>query len=234
MIIKCKSCQGDNQIGSIFCRGCGKKLDMEDFDKDIKKHMKKRKALRVVSGCFRLILTLFFLAAIYGAYLIFEPVKYFRPTTALSKDQEVPTMLSYDKIDKGTAGTYKFTGEQLSYLATRCFSKKNNIITVSFPENRYFGFTLTKKLITYSSVTLNVRITAVCELIIAKNNKGKNILTANLKYIKLGGLKLPAWYNQLFIEDFKPYASNRKLGDLLRKIGAAELADNQVSIVLTD
>lgn len=236
MIIKCKNCRGDNQIGAIFCKVCGEKLDMESVDKNIRKHIKTKKTLRLFSSCFRLVLILFFLAAIYGAYLVFEPVKYFRHTTAttLSNDQELSTMLSYDKIDKGTVGTYKFTGEQLTYLAIRCFSKKNNTPTISFPENKYFGFTLTKKLITYSSITLNISVTAVCELVINKDDKGKNILTTNLEYIKLGDLKLPTWYNQLFIEDFKPYISNKKLENFLRKISKVEIADNQISIVLTD
>ncbi len=30
-MIKCPKCEGENQIGAIFCRGCGEKLDLDDI-----------------------------------------------------------------------------------------------------------------------------------------------------------------------------------------------------------
>lgn len=233
MIIKCNNCKGDNPLGSIFCRICGAKLDMEYLDKRMKKNLKHKKIFHFFSSFFRIILVVFFIMAIYGAYLIFEPVKYFKkPVPTLSKDQEFSTMALYDRIDTGVPGIYRFTSEQLSYLATRFLSKKGNIVTVSFPESRYFGFTIKKNLINYSYVNLNVEVTAVYELIIEKEKKEKNILTANLKYLKLGELKLPEWYNQLFLEEFKPYTSSRKLESFLRKIDEIKIGNGQLEIVL--
>ncbi len=29
MLIKCVKCGFENQLGSIFCRGCGEKIDMD-------------------------------------------------------------------------------------------------------------------------------------------------------------------------------------------------------------
>ncbi len=233
MMIKCKNCEGESPVGSIFCRNCGSKLDMGDLDRNMKKRLKNKKNFHFLSRFFRIILVLFFLAAAYGAYLIFEPVKYFRPITAMTKDQESSAMALYDKIDRGGApGTsYKFTSDQLSYLAARIFTKKDSSITVSFPENKYFGFTITKNLISYSSVNLNVRVTAVCELTIESDKRGKSALTANLKYLKLGELKLPEWYNQLFVGDFTPYKSSRKVESFLSKIDEIKIENGQLEIV---
>jgi len=67
---------------------------------------------------------------------------------------------------------------------------------------------------------------------IEKNTKRENILTVNLKYLKLGELKLPEWYNQLFIGDFKPYTSSQKLEALLRKIDEIKIENGQLEIIL--
>ena len=119
MVIKCKKCEGESPVGSIFCRICGAKLDMEDFDRDIQKHLKKRRDIHFFTGLFRLLLVIFFLAAIYGAYLILEPVKYCKPIPALPKDQESSIMALYDRITMRVPGTYKFTEAQTLLKASR-------------------------------------------------------------------------------------------------------------------
>ena len=30
-MIKCPKCEADNQIGAIFCRGCGEKLELDEI-----------------------------------------------------------------------------------------------------------------------------------------------------------------------------------------------------------
>ena len=34
-MIKCPKCDADNQIGAIFCRGCGEKLNLDDIQPDV-------------------------------------------------------------------------------------------------------------------------------------------------------------------------------------------------------
>ena len=42
MLIKCKNCGFENQMGAIFCRGCGEKIDLE-LDIETSKIEQKRK-----------------------------------------------------------------------------------------------------------------------------------------------------------------------------------------------
>ena len=36
MEIKCTKCGHPNQLGAIFCRGCGEKLELENLQPDVK------------------------------------------------------------------------------------------------------------------------------------------------------------------------------------------------------
>ena len=55
MLLKCKQCGYENQIGSIFCRGCGAKVDSSALDPDSpdasahQKEAKKQKAIETMT-----------------------------------------------------------------------------------------------------------------------------------------------------------------------------------------
>lgn len=67
MMLKCQKCGFENQLGSIFCRGCGEKLDTscldhpDSIDKDSKKN--KGKAGKIIS----VIVTIVLIVVLLGA-----------------------------------------------------------------------------------------------------------------------------------------------------------------------
>ena len=55
MMIKCQKCGFENQMGSIFCRECGEKLNMDAIDpnklqKDVEKEKRKKKKKKRIKG----------------------------------------------------------------------------------------------------------------------------------------------------------------------------------------
>ena len=48
MMIKCQKCGFENQMGSIFCRECGEKLDMDAIDPNkLQKDVNKEKSIKL-------------------------------------------------------------------------------------------------------------------------------------------------------------------------------------------
>ena len=74
MMIKCQKCGFENQMGSIFCRECGEKLDMDAIDpnklqKDVNKEknikLAKKRIKEAISSGIALIIVLAFLAVVF-------------------------------------------------------------------------------------------------------------------------------------------------------------------------
>lgn len=68
MLLKCKQCGYENQIGSIFCRGCGAKVDSSALDPDspdadiIKRAERKKRLVSTIAGLLKKTFTCLILA----------------------------------------------------------------------------------------------------------------------------------------------------------------------------
>lgn len=68
-MIKCPKCQADNQIGAIFCRSCGDKLDIDKLrPDDIKKATRNR--AKLIGRIIRNVISLILLLAIVGGAVL--------------------------------------------------------------------------------------------------------------------------------------------------------------------
>lgn len=74
MMIKCQKCGFENQMGSIFCRECGEKLDMDAIDpnklqKDVDKEKNikraKKRIKEAISTGFGLLVVAAFLGVVF-------------------------------------------------------------------------------------------------------------------------------------------------------------------------
>ena len=231
MNIKCKNCSGENPIGNIFCRLCGAKLSFEDIDKDIKKSLKHKehnKSLRVIS---RLIVFLFILCVFYLAYLILDPFHTVMIPLNITKNQESQIISIMSKIESGAKGSYSLTSEQMNFLASKYLSSKNKSVSAEVSEGKYFRFSYSEILFDDYHVKIEISKTAQFEPVMIKNDKGEDILSFNLTEIKLGNLPLPMFLENIFADDFKPFANNSRLIRILKKIDRININGDSVELI---
>lgn len=232
MNIKCKNCLGENPLGSIFCRSCGAKLSFDELDADIKKNLNRKESSRIFSKIFRVILLIFIIAAFYLAYLIVDPFHSSgNLANAISKTQELQAVSTMSTIDKGRKGSYILTSEQLNFLAQRYLGKKDKNVSAGILAGKYIAFCFYETIFDYY-IKLEISKTAVLEPQIIKNDKGIDVFSMKLKYIKFGNLSLPESLNTFFVDDFRPFASNSKVVRISKKIDNLKISDNQIEIVL--
>ena len=118
MMFKCQKCGFENQMGSIFCRECGEKLDMnaidpnklqKDVDKEkLIKRTKKRIKSAISAGIFLLFLAAFLGVIFYNGGLR----EYEEPTVnAASVNQKYNSA-----VKGGNGGQTKFSYAEINTL----------------------------------------------------------------------------------------------------------------------
>ena len=124
MMIKCQKCGFENQMGSIFCRECGEKLDMDAIDpnklqKDVNKEKniklaKKRVKSAISAACSILIIGGFIFAIIYRGW---EDNKDYSVVEETESDVAAAAQKKFDAVMRGTtAGTVKYTYPEINYM----------------------------------------------------------------------------------------------------------------------
>ena len=116
MLLKCSECGFDNQLGAIFCRECGAKLDVEKMRPQV-----KEKKIKFSFG--DLARNLLAIAVLGG--LAFSIAMMFYPEHALSTGLETTeqeqTDIKFQSLINKIAGepeedTYTFTPDEVTYL----------------------------------------------------------------------------------------------------------------------
>ena len=232
MIVKCKNCSGENPLGSIFCRLCGAKLSFEQLDIDIKKNMKRRDSNKVFARIYRIIVFLFIIIAFYLVYLIIDPFHLAKGNiNTTSKDQELQAITTMSTIDTGRKGSYSLTSAQIDFLAQRYLGTKTRTVSAGILDGKYLTFCFYETVFDYY-VKVEISKTAVLEPEIIKNDKGVDVFSMKLKYIKFGQLSLPEALSNFFADDFSPFASNTKVSRISKKIDKLKISSDQVEITL--
>ena len=124
MMIKCQKCGFENQMGSIFCRECGEKLDMDAIDpnklqKDVNKEKniklaKKRVKSAISAACSILIIGGFIFAIIYRGW---EDNKDYSVVEETESDVAAAAQKKFDAVMRGTsAGTVKYSYQEINYM----------------------------------------------------------------------------------------------------------------------
>lgn len=107
MLIKCKNCGFENQMGAIFCRGCGEKIDLESMDPDtVAKSNEKKgaKILKAIRKTLSVIILLGLIGAIASVFVTFRLPHYEGAPASVRDDANA-------KFDRLSA-------EELNYILT--------------------------------------------------------------------------------------------------------------------
>lgn len=116
MLLKCKECGFENQLGAIFCRDCGVKLDVETMRPEVKEYKPKFAVGDLVKNLLAI--------AVLGA-LILMLVMMFYPEHGVSAELDAAdiekTDIKFQSLINKIAGepeedTYIFTPDEVTYL----------------------------------------------------------------------------------------------------------------------
>ena len=124
MMIKCQKCGFENQMGSIFCRSCGEKLDMDAIDpnklqKDVNKEKnikraKKRVREAIETGVGIIVVAAFIFAVVYKGW---DVNKEYSMKEEPNAEEAAAAQKKFDAVLRGTTvGDVKYTYPEINSM----------------------------------------------------------------------------------------------------------------------
>lgn len=124
MLIQCPECNYDNQLGAIFCRNCGQKLDIEKFRPKVQK---TSRSIGFFSTFRRLFSTLVLVVLIVMIAAMFIPVR--SVPSDLTEEEKEEAKAKFDslvvRVDGGYGDdSYTFSPREATFLYNDAFVAK--------------------------------------------------------------------------------------------------------------
>jgi len=229
MMFKCQKCGFENQMGSIFCRECGEKLDMnaidpnklqKDVDKEklIKKTKKRIKS--AISACIGLLILAAFLGVIFYNGGLRE---YEEPTVnAASVNQKYNSA-----VRGGNGGQTKFSYDEINALlkskVVEPLSEIDSFVKVTAAEVTFDAEKEEPVIYLWLSIKDKVPViyTVHGDFSLIKAAEGDDDEPAmpvelNVKRLDIG--RLPIFYrSDIFLDGFNPLLNNDTVVDFFRR-----------------
>lgn len=227
MLITCQKCGFENQQGTLFCKNCGTKLDLDHIDEMIQKRNNGINLKNKFKSFFRLILALVIILILYVIFAVvyptFSPLKVFK----LTKEQQSEATLKLRALDLKRADSYKFSIDEINVLYNKNFISKKlreNPLVITIDNENNFVFRVRKP--PHDKIPFDLDFIIVGKPSY-KMNKGKSSINdIEIKRVKIGYLTVPKMFQAYILEMFKPY-STKKLKRTLLKISNTEVNEDQ-------
>ena len=123
MMIKCQKCGFENQMGSIFCRECGEKLDMDAIDpnklqKDVDKEKNLKRAKKriksAISGGISILIVVAFVFLVFPDLFPFGKLRQYEEPTGIN---ETSVKQKYNNAVNGTtSGSVKYSYAEINQM----------------------------------------------------------------------------------------------------------------------
>ena len=228
MMFKCQKCGFENQMGSIFCRECGEKLDMNAIDpnklqKDVDKEKlikktKKRIKSAISAGIFLLVLAAFLGVIFYNGGLR----EYEEPTVnAASVNQKYNSA-----VKGGNGGQTKFSYDEINALlkskVVQPLSEIDSFVKVTNAEVAFDAEKEEPVIYLWLSIKDKVPViyTVYGDFNLIKAAEGEDEpdmpVELNVKRLDIG--RLPIFYrSDIFLDGFNPLLNNDTVVDFFRR-----------------
>ncbi len=241
MNIRCPDCNAENQLGAIFCRECGAKLDVEKF----KPQVRDSANLGGLFGFIRKIIGLIlFFGAIAVLGLMFWPGDAAVP--ALDEKNEKAADAKFVKLKNRLANrfgesTFVFSPAEISYIFDKHLVERTEdgeivpqyliqSMAVEITPSKLVRATIRTKFFG-SSVPVTFEILGVLNQV-DDPEKGAIPVTFKITETKMGHMKVPGFLSEKVVEKFRPLIQDDFTDEVLKAAGAIAIND-QNSFVLS-
>ena len=225
MMIKCNECGHDNELGAIFCRECGGKLDVEAIQPD----MIDKKASANVAGILRnLISAVLLIGLIVVLGLMFFPEKVtifeLNPAQQSAAKDKLNNMLA--KIDGGYGDDkYTFSPDEVSFLYNNELTKNGadedspagfviGDMVFDIDEDGFVAIAMNGKLFGKVPATFSI-----------KGVVNSDPLSMEVKKAKMGHCPVPGFGREKVIEKFIPGTDKGIMKQLIDGIAEVTVSD---------
>lgn len=201
MLIKCGDCGHDNELGAMFCRSCGTKLDVET----IRPTVENKAAVNTFGIIRRVVTGIILLILIYIMGSMFFP----ETTTSklLTEEQQVKATEKFDALLAKIGGrygesSYVFTPDELTYLYNNKMTEDAPEDTGSYAiENMYFTIDARNFIHIMMQSKLGGKVPVSFAL---KGRMVDDSVQFTVIKTKMGHLSLPKFIKKKIIEKFTP------------------------------
>lgn len=230
MLIKCKECGHDNQLGSMFCRECGKKLDVENIRPDTEQKVASGNIFSIIR---KVIGGIILLALIYIMAAMFIPES---PTNqVLTEDQQAKATEKYKALVGRIDGRYGedkyfFTPDEVTYLFNTEMTEKAEEDAGAYAiENMYF--TVDSRdyvhLMIQSKLGGKVPVTFALKGMLLEDSTEFKVLKA-----KMGHFAVPGFIQKKVVEKFTPVIDSGVVGKIINASKDFNIENGEFVVVL--
>lgn len=232
MLIRCPQCNHDNQLGAIFCRSCGAKLDVESIRPKV---IDQRMSDWNFFGLIRRFLGLGILLGLtYVIVMMFMPSPDF--AVALSEDEQEVAKTKFDELLRRIDGgfgrdTYAFSANEVTFLYNDKFlatAKSEGGGTYQF---KSLAFMIDAQEYTHLRLvtSLGTSIPATFEI---KGFIPGESLSLTVTKAQMGKMKMPQMAHGKIIEKFLPATAGTEVQRILGATSRLEVKDGNYVLTL--
>lgn len=232
-MIKCNKCAHDNQLGAIFCRGCGAKLDIETIRPEVKD---SSSSMRWFAWIKSLLMFVVFVSLVGIIAALFVPAGFPVIPTLDEKSQPV----TKEKFDRWVLRAEHGVGESSFIFAPAEISWYYNstvLDSVKAPGGTYAieSINLLQNAESLTVVIMNTKLFGFLPARFEmtgkvvngeKSNADQISLGFDVSSVKMGHIKMPAALNQLIASKFAPLLQGKNIDVFLKSVASFEVDAN--------
>jgi len=222
-MIKCEECGNDNPLGSIFCRQCGAKLDIENIKPDLEPKSK----MNIISLVRNIIggIVLLVIVWIIGSMVIPQsPVNHILDEEGQKKADEKLEFLLAKIKGKFGENKYTFTPDEVTYLYNTKLTASETGDDQSYQiGNVYFSTWGEQVVILMETKFLGVMpVTFSIKGTIPENSTDLFVLNA-----KIGHYSVPKFMRKLVLDKFKAAAAPSSVQNIIKGVKSFGVEDGE-------
>ena len=211
MLLKCHECGHENQLGAIFCRECGAKLDVEKMRPEVKNSKPKGSIVEMVKNLVAIVVLLGLFGTIGMMFWPDSPVPY-----ELDKKEQTKANAKLQGIInkiKGEYGDekYVFTPDEVTYLFNHKLTEKEEgggyaIDNMIFEIDDYDNIIITANAKMFGSIPVSFQVTGMLE---------GDTPALTVTGTKMGHLPIPSFAREKIISKFTPVMDSGSIKDII-------------------